>query len=216
LRARKKRRQRGQLSDTATRLFLERGFDGVRVAEIAEACGVSVATVFNYFTSKESLILDRLDTTASAIVQALGDPSNEPVAAVVGVLNEQLSQLFVASSAGRSDETATLESMHRFGALLRSTPSLRAHFSDRNATYTTSAAAALAERYRLDPDDPRMMIAATALVGLWQVQSDSLFRATGTATGLAATIGRVEADLEVAGTLVSQGLDTLHYPASAK
>jgi AcrR family transcriptional regulator len=41
LRERKKRLMRQQLSDTATRMFLERGFDGVRVTEIAEACGVS-------------------------------------------------------------------------------------------------------------------------------------------------------------------------------
>ena len=48
LRERKKRLMREQLSDTATRMFLERGFDAVRVTEIAEACGVSEKTVFNY------------------------------------------------------------------------------------------------------------------------------------------------------------------------
>ncbi len=61
LRERKKRLMRQQLSDTATRMFMERGFDGVRVTEIAEACGVSEKTVFNYFPTKESLILDRLE-----------------------------------------------------------------------------------------------------------------------------------------------------------
>ena len=40
LRERKKRLMRQQLSDTATQMFMERGFDAVRVAEIAEACGV--------------------------------------------------------------------------------------------------------------------------------------------------------------------------------
>ncbi|MGH3380870.1 MAG: TetR/AcrR family transcriptional regulator, partial [Actinoallomurus sp.] len=59
LRERKKRLMRRQLSDTATQLFMERGFEAVRVAEIAEACGVSEKTVFNYFPTKESLILDR-------------------------------------------------------------------------------------------------------------------------------------------------------------
>ena len=41
---------------------MERGFDAVRVAEIAEACGVSEKTAFNYFPIKESLILDRLES----------------------------------------------------------------------------------------------------------------------------------------------------------
>ena len=60
LRERKKRLMRQQLSDTATAMFLERGFDEVRVAEIAAACGVSEKTVFNYFPTKEALVLDRL------------------------------------------------------------------------------------------------------------------------------------------------------------
>src|ERR1700722_8949182 len=67
LRERKKRLLRQQLTDTATQLFVERGFDAVRVAEIAEACGVSEKTVFNYFPTKESLILDRLDHTVESL-----------------------------------------------------------------------------------------------------------------------------------------------------
>src|SRR5438132_1478230 len=51
LRERKKRLLRQQLSDTATQMFMERGFDGVRVSEVAEACQVSEKTVFNYFQS---------------------------------------------------------------------------------------------------------------------------------------------------------------------
>src|ERR1035441_3436259 len=67
LRERKKRLMRQQLSDTATEMFMERGFGAVRVAEVAEACGVSEKTVFNYFPTKESLILDRLDVTVASL-----------------------------------------------------------------------------------------------------------------------------------------------------
>ena len=74
LRERKKRLMRQQLSDTATRMFMERGFDGVRVSEIAEACGVSEKTVFNYFPTKESLILDRLEATMASLKSGLADP----------------------------------------------------------------------------------------------------------------------------------------------
>ncbi|MER6999554.1 helix-turn-helix domain-containing protein [Streptomyces sp. NPDC000410] len=59
LRERKKRQTRQHISDVATGLFLERGFDAVTIAEIAEAADVSVNTVYNYFPAKEDLFLDR-------------------------------------------------------------------------------------------------------------------------------------------------------------
>lgn len=49
LRERKKRLTREQISDVATLMFCERGFDNVRIAEIAAAVGVSEKTVYNYF-----------------------------------------------------------------------------------------------------------------------------------------------------------------------
>jgi len=59
LRERKKRQTRQYISDVATGLFLERGFDAVTIAEVAEAADVSVNTVYNYFPAKEDLFLDR-------------------------------------------------------------------------------------------------------------------------------------------------------------
>ncbi len=72
LRERKKRLTRQLISDTATGMFLERGFDEVRVTEIAVAAGVSEKTVYNYFPTKESLLLDREAAMAHSIREALG------------------------------------------------------------------------------------------------------------------------------------------------
>lgn len=52
-------RTRAKISEVATRLFLERGFDEVTVAEVAREAGVSSVTVFKHFPRKEDLLLDR-------------------------------------------------------------------------------------------------------------------------------------------------------------
>jgi len=59
LRERKKVQSRLAISNLATKMFIERGFDDVTVAEVAAAADVSVATIFNYFETKEELFLDR-------------------------------------------------------------------------------------------------------------------------------------------------------------
>jgi AcrR family transcriptional regulator len=60
LRERKKQRTRELIAETARRLFTERGFERVTVAEIAREAEVSDQTVFNYFPTKEDLVYWRL------------------------------------------------------------------------------------------------------------------------------------------------------------
>jgi len=57
----KKRETRQRISDAATKLFLDRGFDAVTLDEVAVAANVSKMTVFKYFPRKEDLMLDRQD-----------------------------------------------------------------------------------------------------------------------------------------------------------
>jgi AcrR family transcriptional regulator len=59
LREEKKQRMRRELAETALELFRERGYDETRVRDICERVGISDATFFNYFGSKE-LLLDEL------------------------------------------------------------------------------------------------------------------------------------------------------------
>lgn len=77
LRERKKRRMYQEVSDTAVRLFLERGFDAVSVAEVAAAAGISKPTLFRYFQAKEDLVLHRIadhETEAARLVAGAADP----------------------------------------------------------------------------------------------------------------------------------------------
>src|SRR5260370_449764 len=71
LRERKKKQTRQVIAETALRLFNERGFDAVTVAQVAKAADVSEATVFNYFPTKESLFFGQMQTFEEALIQAV-------------------------------------------------------------------------------------------------------------------------------------------------
>jgi AcrR family transcriptional regulator len=91
-RTRKRLATRQTISDVATRLFMDRGFDRVTVDEIAEAADVGRMTVFNHFPRKEDMFFDREqemhDMAFDAIrsrapnrspIQALGDLAHHMV-----------------------------------------------------------------------------------------------------------------------------------------
>ena len=153
LRERKKRLMRQQLSDTATQMFMERGFDAVRVTEIAEACGVSEKTVFNYFPTKESLILDRLESTMTSLKSGLAQPGVGPAEAAVRILNDELSAM-TSWLAAQDDLARASAAIRRFGTLIQASPSLRAHQSDMMDQLTAVAAEILAGRAWPEPGRP--------------------------------------------------------------
>ena len=71
LRARKKRAAREGIAATARRLFAERGFDAVTVAEVAAAADVSEKTVFNHFATKEDLAFAGREEGLKLLVAAI-------------------------------------------------------------------------------------------------------------------------------------------------
>jgi len=173
LRERKKRLLRHRLSDTATRLFIDHGFDAVRVADIAEECGVSEATVFNHFQTKEALVLDRLETTMASLPAGLSAPGLGPIEAALRLLAEELHSM-TDVLASQDDPRIAAMAILRFGDLIRATPSLRAYMSDMMDQWVSVATRLLADRAGLSPEDPEPQIAARALLGLWHVQAESL------------------------------------------
>ena len=72
-RERKKAELRTRISDVATALFLDRGFDAVSVSEIAEAADVARPTVFAHYPRKEDLLFDRYPEAEAIMVAAVTD-----------------------------------------------------------------------------------------------------------------------------------------------
>ncbi|CAL9484889.1 TetR family transcriptional regulator [Streptomyces sp. enrichment culture] len=123
LRERKRQRMYREVSDIAVRLFLEKGFDAVSVAEVAAAAQISKPTLFRYFPAKEDLVLHRIaDHEEEAARIAAGHPE-APLAALRRNFLDGLARFDPVT--GLNDDPEVL-AFHR---LLYGTPSLvaRAH-----------------------------------------------------------------------------------------
>ena len=172
LRERKKRLTRALISDTATAMFLERGFDDVKVADIADACGVSEKTVYNYFPTKESLLLDLEAELAASLWRTLGPDSRagSPVAGMLELVEAQLEEIY------RTWLAEGMELFRRFAELIDATPSLQTAQRDMSDRLERTAAEALAARTGVSPDDPEPRIAAASLVAMWRIYYDAIRR----------------------------------------
>ena len=161
LRERKKRRTRQQISDVATTLFVRRGFDHVKVSQIAQIVGVSEKTVYNYFPTKESLVFDRTDATVERLVHALREraPGESPTRAVLRALGEDMDDI-----EDLPDEV--YEFLPLFAQMVEATPSLRAAWLDLQRRLVDVATDELAALADVDPRDPEPMVAARAIVAL--------------------------------------------------
>jgi AcrR family transcriptional regulator len=84
LRERKKQRTRQLIADAAARLFAEHGYENVAVSDVARAAEVSDQTVYNYFPTKERLVLDRDEELLDHLTQLIRTraPGVSPAAAL--------------------------------------------------------------------------------------------------------------------------------------
>lgn len=139
LRERKKRQTRQHISDVATGLFLERGFDAVTIADVATAADVSVNTVYNYFGSKEDLFLDREDDALGWLAAAVrGRAAGEsPAAAVLRTLRAEVVAV--------SPRMGLVDGFDRFMRVIEESPALRSRVFGMRRHAVDRLAAVLAE-----------------------------------------------------------------------
>lgn len=152
LRERKKTETRQHLSDVATRLFAERGFDAVSVSEIADAADVSRPTVFAYFPRKEDLVFDRVDAVTATIARALQARDEAPIHAVRRLL-------VGASAPGGLGKRVTEQ--RAFWRLVAGSRALQSRARELAEHMEGALAAALHNRGMREPDLCAALIAAT-------------------------------------------------------
>ena len=168
---------------------------------------MSEKTVFNYFPTKESLILDRLETTVASLRTGLAEPGVSPVPTALRILDRELGAM-TSWMAAQDDPVQAGTMIRRFGALIQANPSLRAYQSDMMDQFTGVAAAILAERAAMSADDPEPQMAAVALLGLWRIQFQSLSKYLNGTRTPAQVYEAVTADVHRAAQLIDTGLSS--------
>jgi AcrR family transcriptional regulator len=158
LRERKKQRTRELIADTALRLFLERGFEAVTIAEIAQAAEVDAKTIYNYFPSKPDLVFQRLEAFEQALLDAVRErAAGESILAAFA--------RFVLASQGVLAEEEASEHLRAINRMITASPALLAHEEQVFASFTASLAALIAEETGARADDVQPSVVAHALIG---------------------------------------------------
>ena len=199
LRERKKLQTRQAIAETARALFVERGFEAVRVAEIARAADVSEKTVFNYFPTKEDLVFWRLEAFEEEILSSVREraPGESALAAF---------RRFVLTPRGLlddEDDAAARELLLGITRMITSSPALIAREQQVFHAFTDSLARLLAEETGAGPGDIEPWVAANAMMGVHR----ALVRLSRERVLAGATTNELQDELRAAGDAALKALE---------
>jgi AcrR family transcriptional regulator len=160
-RERKKAATRKAISDAATELFVERGFDAVSIREIAEKADVSPTTVLAHFPQKEALVFDEDEQQRAELVAVVTDrPKGMSLAQA---FHEHLRDDLTANLVGHADFD---DRVRRFWELIDSTPALSEYGQRMWLRHEDAVAAAIAAEFGLPEPDDRIRVFARFVLQL--------------------------------------------------
>jgi AcrR family transcriptional regulator len=163
LRSRTRENVRVQIAEVAFNVFAERGFDAVTATEVAEAAGISRASFFRYFESKEDAVFVAQEELGAKIAARLRErPAGEDA---WSALRQSLDPIIAVYRESPTQSLARLR-------LTRSTTKLRAHQLERFDQWKQLIGAALAERLGVEEVDLRIeALVSAALAALGSASS---------------------------------------------
>ncbi|HVT71250.1 MAG TPA: TetR family transcriptional regulator [Trebonia sp.] len=166
LREQHKLQTRAAISAVATRLFAERGFGEVTIAQVAEAAGVAKMTVTNYFPRKEDLVFDQADAVIGQLARAAADRA-EGESYLTAIRRVYLAEL------DREDGAAGIASPG-FAAMIRDSPALIARGAEIAYARERALGDMIAEAE--GTDSPELRLVAAQLAAAHRVLYDEAAR----------------------------------------
>jgi AcrR family transcriptional regulator len=161
LRERQKQLTRELIAESARRLFMERGFDAVTVAEVAREAGVAEKTVFNHFPTKEDLFYSRMETFAEDMLTAIRNRGAEET-----MLDAFARYMTVERGYVGSDDPRAGEQLYAVTRVITDSPALLAREERIYAGYTELLAELIAAETHVRAGDIAPWVAANAMIGV--------------------------------------------------
>ena len=173
-RSRKRLATRQKISDAASRLFVERGFDKVTVDEIATAADVARMTVFNHFSRKEDMFFD-LDEQGREDLRSALEKRPADISPIEAL------RLFAHSAVAEQLPYVRFfeEGSELFMQTILDSEALKARARAIRDELTEMLTGALAKAVGKKQSDPAANLAATLLVATWEVaflEAHKIFR----------------------------------------
>ncbi|GAB3548322.1 TetR family transcriptional regulator [Arthrobacter tumbae] len=153
LRERKRRATRASICTIARELTASSGLSGFTIEELCERVGISRRTFFNYFPSKEDAVLGHAEDAhlpEDLVADFLAGAGEVP-------LLEAL-RTFAQHSGERL--ALTREELAQLHAVMQREPEILARFFGESIEREREFAALIARRERMEPTDPRALLAA--------------------------------------------------------
>ena len=217
-RARKKAQTRSLIRETAQRLFAERGFEAVTIADIAAAADVAVQTVFNHFPTKEDLFFDGHTSWVDAAAEAVR--SRPAGTGPLDALHAYLVERVAMHVRQLTDPEGRL-----FDTTLEASPALRARERELQHEATARLGDALHEVWTTEggapavPEDVRTAASVTAAVWLAAVRTLIVQHRRLLTSAAGALAGDTEQGVTLACSVADQvfsGLGTAMSPPASK
>lgn len=159
LRELKKARTRTHIADAAARLFAEHGYENVTVSDVARAAEVAEQTVYNYFATKELLVVDREDHVTKRLCELIRTrPPGMTAAAAV--------RAFVLSSVTRIAEIPREQWRGELGYLAAISPAVHRLALELVERQADAVAVAIRDSTQVPPEIAGLQAAAISSVFL--------------------------------------------------
>ncbi|WP_242147266.1 TetR/AcrR family transcriptional regulator [Sphingomonas sp. BAUL-RG-20F-R05-02] len=162
-RTRKRMETRQAISDVATRLFMERGFDRVTIDEIADAADVGRMTVFNHFPRKEDMFFDREQEIHDLAFDAIRTraPGTSPIQALRLLAHQMIEH--------RTDAFPLFTDTRRFVETAQASEALKARARQMRDDFVHALAGVLADGVGRAADDLDAHLAAGLIATTWSI-----------------------------------------------